>query len=242
MTEPSFHVHSIDWNREKTGRFWNWWSMRAERTSYFSRQAGEAVLAFVEERLALSSTRVLDYGCGTGHFTRKLLDRGARTQAVDFSTDSVAQTRVRVGNDPCFDGAVVADGLPLPLPDAGFDVVFALEVIEHLLPADRDPTLAELARLTRLGGHVIITTPNQEDLAAGEQMCPECGCVFHRMQHVSSWSARSLSETMLRHGFATVETRSLLFKPYARWPRVQDLIATLRGLAKPNLLYIGRRT
>ena len=46
----------------------------------------------------------------------------------------------------------------LPLPDATFDLVWCSEVIEHL----RDPaaTVAELRRVTRPGGLLVLTTPN----------------------------------------------------------------------------------
>jgi 2-polyprenyl-3-methyl-5-hydroxy-6-metoxy-1,4-benzoquinol methylase len=241
VSEPSFHQHSVTWTRENIGRFWDWWSARSEQASYFSKQAGETVLAFVGRHLSLSGMQALDYGCGAGHLTQMLATRGTFVHAVDFSATAVAQTCGRVGSHPNFGGAQVAEGFPLNFPAGSFDVVFALEVVEHLLPADREPTMAELSRVTRPGGHVILTTPNNEDLAAGEQLCPDCGCVFHRVQHLSSWNASSLSRVMNQHGFTAMVTKQLHIKPYARWPRLHDLIATVRKLEKPNLLYIGRR-
>ncbi|MGH9280547.1 MAG: class I SAM-dependent methyltransferase, partial [Acidimicrobiales bacterium] len=51
---------------------------------------------------------------------------------------------------------------PLPFPDAAFDVVVALEVIEHLL--DPDAFLDEIVRVLAPGGSVILSTPRLDSL------------------------------------------------------------------------------
>ena len=53
---------------------------------------------------------------------------------------------------------VVEDGLHLPYDDASFDLVCSTEVIEHV--GEPAPWLRELARVTRPGGGLFLTTPN----------------------------------------------------------------------------------
>ena len=47
--------------------------------------------------------------------------------------------------------------------------------------------LEEVRRVLRPGGHVIMTTPHREDMGKNEVLCPNCRCVFHRMQHLRSF-------------------------------------------------------
>ncbi|MEW6434447.1 MAG: class I SAM-dependent methyltransferase [Myxococcota bacterium] len=53
---------------------------------------------------------------------------------------------------------VIPAGAPLPYPEASFDLVVSMDVIEHL--GDPRPWLRELVRVLRPGGHLFLTTPN----------------------------------------------------------------------------------
>ncbi|MCA9751982.1 MAG: class I SAM-dependent methyltransferase [Gemmatimonadetes bacterium] len=89
--------------------------------------------------------RALDVGCREGHQTRWLEQRGYVVTSIDISKE--------------FDTAQVVDiNEPIPFDDDSFDLVWCSEVIEHL----RDPefSLAEMRRVTRPGGELILTTPN----------------------------------------------------------------------------------
>ncbi|MDQ3979810.1 MAG: class I SAM-dependent methyltransferase, partial [Actinomycetota bacterium] len=96
-------------------------------------------------------------------------------------------------------------------------------------------------RILRPGGALIVTTPNDEQLAQAESICPDCGCIFHPVQHVRSWDKDSLSRKMREFGFSTVTCRPL----YLQRTALQTLVlsALARGLRKrlPNLMFIGRK-
>jgi SAM-dependent methyltransferase len=100
--------------------------------------------------------RVLEIGCGRGEFARHLAQQGAELVAADFSPAAVAHTRKRLEG---FDAtAIVADIQDIPFPNTSFDIVISQETLEHVPDPMRG--LAELVRVTRFGGRVLVTTPN----------------------------------------------------------------------------------
>jgi SAM-dependent methyltransferase len=140
-----------------------------------------------------------------------------------------------------FLGARAASGAALPVEDATADLVVLVEAIEHLDDAGVDGVLGEARRITRPGGHLLITTPFEEDLAQAEVMCPDCGCVFHSVQHQRSVSPSWLRGRTAAAGFDEVVCRPTLFSHHPRWIRpLQSLKRALARDRPPHLLYVGR--
>lgn len=104
--------------------------------------------------------RVLEIGCGRGVFARYLADQGAELVAADFSPAAIAHARVRLQSYHA--DVIVADAQAIPFADETFDVVISQETLEHLPEPDKG--LAELVRVTKLGGTLIVTTPNYMNL------------------------------------------------------------------------------
>jgi SAM-dependent methyltransferase len=73
------------------------------------------------------------------------------TQFVDISVPALAKLR-DLGAQ-----VVLGEVTSLPFPDASFDLVCALDVIEHV--DDDDSALSELSRVVKAGGVVLISTP-----------------------------------------------------------------------------------
>jgi 2-polyprenyl-3-methyl-5-hydroxy-6-metoxy-1,4-benzoquinol methylase len=208
-----FIQHPIDWDDEKVSRLWDYYSRTPPYSeTYFSKVFGDRILR--TSKLPLQEPLdVLDFGCGPAHIWEHMLKMGVRWNytALDFSLDSVAEAREKAGSHPQFKGAQHITKLPSAFGDGAFDAVLLIEVIEHLSDAYLDDTLRETARLVRPGGVVVITTPNNEDLAASTKFCPDCGAVFHEWQHVRSWNLTSLDLKLQRHGFVRRMAQALDF-------------------------------
>jgi SAM-dependent methyltransferase len=103
--------------------------------------------------------RVLDAGCGVGYGTAHLAQVAERVVGVDVSDDAVAYAHAHyAGPNVEF---LVADVLELPFADDSFDVVCSFEIVEHVANAER--FVAELARVLRPGGRLVLSTPRADD-------------------------------------------------------------------------------
>lgn len=242
--EPMQRHHDVVWTREKIGAFWDFVSStEAQAKLYFSHIAGNGVVRHLAETVDLRGRRVLDFGCGPGHLFPHLVRHAptAHYFGVDFSPNSVDELTRRWGGHPQFDGGAAIDSFPFGL-ESLFDVVVCCEVIEHL----DDPTLERVcqtfATLLRPGGKLYLATPNAEDLAQQRVMCPDCGGVFHRWQHMRSWTARSLVAQMSRHQFIAHQTQELVYAE--SWTKTRLLTGAGRVLGQrmPNLCYVGVRS
>jgi len=92
-----------------------------------------------------AQTRVLDAGCGEGVLVDEYAGRIAITGVdANYASDRVTQ------------GSLTA----LPFPEAAFERALCLDVLEHLAFEDQPRALAELFRVLRPGGELLVSVPN----------------------------------------------------------------------------------
>jgi SAM-dependent methyltransferase len=110
---------------------------------------------------ALPPGTALDAGCGTGRYAAHLAAHGHRVLGVDSSPDMLGRARSRVP-----DGEFLIGDLDrLPVPDDAVDVVVSGLAVSHL--PDLGPVMAELARVVRPGGHVVVSDAHHEQIFRG---------------------------------------------------------------------------
>ncbi len=114
--------------------------------------------AFVEAVTSSAGGRVLDAGCGAGRMSRYLADRGCLVEGVDLSPGMVAMAR-RDHADLAF---TVGSLTELPYPDSSFEGVLLWYSIIHTPPAAHATVFAEVARVLRPGGHVLVGVQSGE--------------------------------------------------------------------------------
>lgn len=246
MTDSAGY-HEVEWNPNQIQRFWDFYGANlAAHGGYFSRQFAGPIVRVVRRRVRLLGTMV-DIGCGPGYLLNELLKQGLTCRGIDSSQQALVAARERLAGHPRFLGTSLATVGRTALRDGGAGAVFLIEVLEHLRPGHTEEAFRELRRVIAPGGHLIITVPNEESLDARKIACPECGCVFHRVQHVQSFSQRSLAALTRTGGFTTIFCAALNFADYSGDPfgRVMGLLRRLadplRHRPKPHLLAIARR-
>ncbi|MEW6542989.1 MAG: class I SAM-dependent methyltransferase [Nitrospirota bacterium] len=185
----------IHWTPELIGRFWSGVSQTRLREYNFSRVAAPYLIELVGGHLKPQG-RHLDFGAGEGDLVRALVERGFATAAYE----PVVARRLRIPGEmsqhPQYLG-VVQDGGP-----ERFDVVLMVEVIEHILDEELEGAFQKVRSFLVEGGTLIVTTPNAEDLELGSAYCPMCETLFHRWQHVRSFTPDRLTEFLRRQGFS----------------------------------------
>jgi len=155
------------------------WPERYDR--WFETPVGKAVLKY-EAELILDllrpgrEERILDAGSGTGIFTREFLARGAEVVGLDISlamlvyAEKVAAFRQAQGAQGSMllgsgeqrqtmrYSGVTSDMTTLPFADRSFDKSVSVAALEFV--ADEKRAVAELFRVTRPGGVVVVATLN----------------------------------------------------------------------------------
>lgn len=237
----------VKWTPEAVRRFWDFYASNpAAEDSYFSRRFGRRII-----RIGLRGARILgpvvDLGCGPGFLSAALMHEGFSVLALDRSSAALERVRERFAGDPRFLGAEQTGLERLPLADGAAGAVFLVEVLEHLPREAWDPLVAEVARVLRPGGRFVLTTPNREDLAAHKVACPECGSVFHRVQHLESVDGAAVRALLERSGLVPRRVRATNFRHFPDRTLGRLLEQTLRcfpGLearTAPHLIAVAER-
>jgi SAM-dependent methyltransferase len=118
--------------------------------------------------------RCLDLGSDNGVVSLLLRERGGSWASGDLTEEAVASIRSLVGEDVRLVG-----GDHLPFPTATFDRVAVVDMLEHV--PDERAFAAELARVTKPGGRLVVNTPHLRHTA------------LRRLRH-------SLGQTDEKHG------------------------------------------
>ena len=242
--DPAFAPHQVEWNPQKVYNVWQHYSNNPSyREQYFSYQAAKKIINYVRGRLNLKTMdRIVDFGCGPGHLLKELVKyshKGQQYIGLDFSKAAVEETKQRLTNNEAFAGAFWIEDLPSPLESESVDLIFILEVVEHLDDAELEKMNNELYRLLKPGGVVVITTPNAEKLPLNTVICPDCGCIFHRWQHMRSWNLDSLQKCMSTAGFITYHATATSFLFNYQW--LIKFLLYFFPRFKKNLIYFGKK-
>ncbi|AKU98567.1 gamma-tocopherol methyltransferase [Labilithrix luteola] len=119
------------------------------------------VIERIAKRFANRHPRILDVGCGAGFLSNALAKKGFDVTGVDVSPQSL-----HVAAEHDLTASVryrVADACALPYTDRSFDVVCAMDFLEHV--EDPSKVIAEAARVLAPGGLFFFHTFNRTPLA-----------------------------------------------------------------------------
>ncbi len=134
-----------------------------------------SVGCFAHASVPLDEMLVLDAGCGTGNYSKAMLNYVGRIEAVDLNPGMLEVAAQKLSGSEAegrisFQSARIDE---LPFEDAHFDGVMINQVLHHLpdeaakdFPAHRR-VFAEFARVLKPGGILVVNTCSQEQLRHG---------------------------------------------------------------------------
>lgn len=170
--------------------------------------------ALLDEVDIAPTARILEAGCGTGGNLAFLSGRG-EVSAFEPHELAVGIARTRHPDVVLETGALPDE---LPFPPASFDVVAALDVLEHV--ADDESALRSLIALARPGGRIIVTVPTHPYLWGQHDI---------RLHHVRRYRVRDFRQLCEGTG-ATIEyfgAFNTLLAPVAFAARVAEKVLPL---------------
>ena len=157
--------------------------------------------------------RVLDLGAGDGAFAAELAAAGCAVVAVDVAQEALRRARARV---PGLDARLAPEDGPLPLDEDAVDVVWAGDVLEHV--ADVTGLLAEVRRVLRWGGALVLTTPYHGRVSvAALALRGRLDAHFDpRADHLRFFTAATLRTLLADAGFAEIDLHAAGGPPLLR--------------------------
>lgn len=158
---------------------------------------------------------LLDVGCGTGANLLALRDR-ARPCGIDFSPEAVHWCRSRG-----LAATAVASAASLPFGPERFDVVLSCDVLCHGSLPDKEAPLAEMARVLKPGGVLLLNLPAFQWLYSSHDRA------YHTDRRFTRGEVRALLERAGLEPVRVIYWNSVLF-PVAAGVRL------LRRFTKPE--------
>ena len=175
--------------------------------------------------------RLLDYGCGTGHFLAAAQAAGWHVAGLEPNARARQEASRRVGQP-------VGEGPLTDFVPASFDVITLWHVLEHVHKLHE--TLAQLTALLRPTGVLLIAVPNVESLDA--QHYREHWAAYDVPRHLYHFAPKTMARLLKKHQLKVIEPRpmpldayyvSLLSEQY-RAERGGGLLATLKAGYQSN--------
>jgi 2-polyprenyl-3-methyl-5-hydroxy-6-metoxy-1,4-benzoquinol methylase len=248
-----FRPHDIKWTSETVRRLWaHYGGNPAYKNTYFSRHSGHRVINEAARHSALRG-RIVDLGCGPGYLLEHLVKCTGWDEyvGIDSSPESLEELQQKVDPRGRVIRAVHASEAASILDADSADLVLCVEVIEHCDGEAVQNVLECARRLLKQDGYLFLTTPNSEDLSSSMLMCPECGCRFHRWQHVRSWTPATLHKALVACGLDVVHVYTCDFSSGSIRSQWRDALrALIRGrqggryyqLHRPHLVAVAKKT
>lgn len=189
----------------------------------------QSFFPFFEKNVNGKSKDVLDVGAGHGAFAKKLHELGYNVSACDLFPEIFYYDKIE-----CKKADLTQ---PLPYKDNSFDIVVAIEVMEHIL--DHEVFFREANRVLRPGGKLFISTPNILSLKSRIRFL-FTGFYYsfqpldlHNndgLQHVASLTTDQYNYIAIRNGFGLAQIDIDKQQSSSRWLLV--LYPFLRFLTK----------
>ena len=120
-------------------------------------------LSWFDRHIDWNDKTVLDLGCAGGFMSEALTNKGACVTGIDPATEAIKAANARAKHMNQAIQYDVGVGESLPYPNACFDAVVCVDVLEHV--SDLTKVLAEVVRVLKPGGTFLYDTINRNPIS-----------------------------------------------------------------------------
>jgi 2-polyprenyl-3-methyl-5-hydroxy-6-metoxy-1,4-benzoquinol methylase len=140
---------------------------------------------------------LLDIGCGTGFFVKRIQDAGLAAYGIDFDKGAVESGKEYFGLEHLY--ALDVEGLRGECAGLKFDIVTMFQIIEHV--EDPNRLFSQIREILNPGGMVVLSLPCRD------RWPDMLGDVDAPPHHLTMWSGRAVHSFLERHGFRVTKYR-----------------------------------
>jgi SAM-dependent methyltransferase len=173
----------------------NAWALRLFEKSILKQAKFRALVRYAGDT---ADRDCLDLGSDNGVISYLLRARGGRWTSADLSPKAVASIRSLVGSN-----VHQVDGVTMPFGDASFDLVVVIDMLEHV--RDDARCVAELRRILRPGGELIVNTPHSKPRSLLRRLRNRLGLTDEWHGHVRPGYTLESLRALLGQRFAIAE-------------------------------------
>lgn len=215
---------------DELGKYYTlkYYTTQSDGFEVFQRSTGRELPPRLEYLYRLAAVEpgslILDVGCGRGEVLAEAFSSGAHAVGIDYSQPALElahrsiAARSREGN--VFPLLCHGDAKGLPFEDRIFDVVFILDVIEHLSEDELIVVLGNIARVLKPGGVCIVSTPNHWQTTIGGTIISVVKRLLRQplpsrkndSTHINLKTPITLRRTLRRAGFRRISLQYCTYK------------------------------
>jgi ubiquinone/menaquinone biosynthesis C-methylase UbiE len=111
------------------------------------------------QNLSNNDKKVLEVGCEAGYVAMRIMKNGHEVVAFDICKPAIKKFQKKLINKKIDQSPFLAMAQNIPLKENTIDAVIATEVFEHMPKLNQ--VIKEIARVTKKGGKLIVTVPNE---------------------------------------------------------------------------------
>lgn len=140
--------------------------------------------------------RVCEVGIGDGYLLDKLYDLGMSCVGIDISGYLVRFLRNKFRDENKNIRLIQADIAKGHQEENAYDVIFCLDVLEHIDEANYREVLENIHSMLKKKGVFVASVPYMENMDLRMTKCPVCGHEFHQIGHKQAFDLKKIEDTV----------------------------------------------
>jgi len=230
---------TVKWDEDKLRKFWEF-EYKVRGTYSFSGVHKKPLVKKIRELIGRNHQKLIDLGCSNGDLVFSLAKYYPLVTGVDIESSKLNELKQNAKSSAKVQFYSYEE---LDNHHLEYDVITSIEFIEHLDETEMEAHIHLIKKLLKPEGIVFFSVPNSEDLERSYVQCPDCGAVFHRVQHMRSWTPKGIRRYLEDRDFEILKIGTTNFGLellFGIWGRIIVKGLKILRFKMPNLYLIAK--